>query len=337
MSELPSIWAPRSLSIPIYNEAGNTEDLVEATTLAARDLEIPFELILVDDGSSDSTASVLRGLRDRFPELVVLRLRRNFGQTLALLASLDRSRGDAVVTMDGDLQNDPADIPILLEELRRGAGAVSGWRRNRKDGIMRLLPSQVANWLIRRLICIDIHDQGRALKAYRGELVRSLGLYADMHRFIATMMLPLGARIVEVEVRHHPRVAGTSHYGVSRTDRVLTDLFTLQMLTRFCEWPLRWFTVLGIPFLIASTLAGVQRILGTPLVHRPILVLATLLIGLGVQAFTIGLLGELLLFFNARSFRDYRVAEVWEPELPLEPLPDETEETITSEREAPPR
>jgi glycosyltransferase involved in cell wall biosynthesis len=294
MSEFSSSWTPRSLSIviPIYNEAENAEGLVEATTRAARDLGIPFELILVDDGSIDSTASILRDLRSRFPELVVVRLRRNFGQTLALLAGLDRSRGDAVVTMDGDLQNDPADIPILLAELCRGADAVSGWRRNRKDGIMRLLPSQAANWLIRRLVRIDIHDQGCALKAYRGELVRSLGLYADMHRFIATLMLPLGARIVEVEVQHHPRAAGTSHYGVSRAFRVLTDLFTLQMLTRFCERPLRWFTALGIPFLVASTLAGQMAFLGNPYT----MVVWTSVFLLSISTFgtclLLGLLGE---------------------------------------------
>ena len=294
MSESRSNWVPRSLSIviPICNEAENAKDLVEATTLAARDLEIPFELILVDDGSSDSTASVLQGLRDDFPELVVVRLRRNFGQTLALLAGLDRSRGEAIVTMDGDLQNDPADIPILLEELRRGADAVSGWRRNRKDGIMRLLPSQVANWLIRRLTRVDIHDQGCALKAYRGDLVRSLELYADMHRFIATLTLPLGARIVEVEVRHHPRVAGTSHYGVSRVFPVLADLFTLQMLTRFREWPLRWFTVLAIPFLIASTLASGMAFLGDP--HTTVIwaSVSFLTISTFGSCLLLGLLGE---------------------------------------------
>ena len=231
-------------------------------------------------------------MRGHFPELVVVRLRRNFGQTLALLAGLDRSRGEAVVTMDGDLQNDPADIPNLLEELCRGADAVSGWRRNRKDGIMRLLPSQVANWLIRRLIRIDIHDQGCALKAYRGELVRSLGLYADMHRFIATLMLPLGARIVEVEVQHHPRVAGTSHYGVSRAFRVLTDLFTLQMLTHFCERPLRWFTVLGIPFLIASILAGEMAFLGDP--HTMVVWTSVFLLSISTfgTCLLLGLLGE---------------------------------------------
>jgi glycosyltransferase involved in cell wall biosynthesis len=297
MSESGSNWVPRSLSIviPISNEAENAKNLVEATTLAARDLEIPFELILVDDGSSDSTASVLRGLRNHFPELVVVRLRRNFGQTLALLAGFDRSRGDAVVTMDGDLQNDPADIPTLLDELCRGADAVSGWRRNRKDGIMRLLPSQVANWLIRRLIGIDIHDQGCALKAYRGELVRSLGLYADMHRFIATLMLPLGARIVEVEVQHHPRVAGTSHYGVSRLFRVLADLFTLQMLTRFWERPLRWFTTLGLPFLVASTLAGAMAFLGDP--HTMVVWTSVFFLSISTlgTCLLLGLLGEVAL------------------------------------------
>jgi glycosyltransferase involved in cell wall biosynthesis len=266
MSEIPSNWEPQSLSIviPVFDEADNVERLVEANLRAAQGVGLPFELILVDVGSRDDTRLVLQRMRTRIPELVVVFLRRNFGQTLALLAGFDQSRGDVVVTMDGDLQNDPRDIPILLDEIRHGADAVSGWRRNRKDGWTRLLPSRVANWLIRRLTRVEIHDQGCALKAYRGELVRSLGLYADMHRFIATLTLPLGARIAEVEVRHHPRTAGASHYGISRVLRVMADLLTLQMLTRFREWPLRWFTFLGIPFFLSSTLASGMALIGDP-------------------------------------------------------------------------
>jgi glycosyltransferase involved in cell wall biosynthesis len=298
-----SRWEPRSLSIvvPVFNEAGNVARLVDSTLTAARSLDLGFELIVVDDGSTDETTSILRGLRAGAPELVVVRLRRNFGQTLALLAGLDCSRGDAVVTMDGDLQNDPADIPRLLDELRRGADAVSGWRRERRDPVSRMLPSLAANWLIRRLTGVAIHDQGCALKAYRGELVRSLGLYSDMHRFIATLTSPLGARIVEIEVQHHPRAAGSSHYGASRIVRVLADLLTLQMLTRFREWPLRWFTMIGLPFLGLGLVASLEAMFGEGeglVVWAAVSFLSTSTFG---SFMLLGLLGEATLEVSGRG------------------------------------
>jgi len=200
---------------------------------------------------------VLRDLVAQTPELVVIALRRNFGQTLALQAGLDRARGDAIVTMDGDLQNDPRDIARLLGELERGADVVSGWRKDRQDAVLlRKIPSWIANRLIRLVTRIHIHDQGCSLKAYRREVIRNLDLYADMHRFIAILTMPLGASITEIEVRHHPRHAGTSKYGISRTFKVIADLFTIQMLTWFRERPMRWFTLMGIPFFAASLVAG---------------------------------------------------------------------------------
>jgi len=256
-------WSPRSLSVvvPVYNEAANAEPLVRRIALAVRPLGLPCEIVVVDDGSRDDTLPILRGLVPEVSELVVVALRRNFGQTLALQAGLDRARGDAIVTMDGDLQNDPADIPRLLDALSAGADVVSGWRRDRRDAVvLRKIPSWVANRLIRLVTRIDIHDQGCALKAYRREVIRGLDLYADMHRFIAILTLPLGASITEIEVRHHPRVAGTSKYGISRTFKVLADLFTIQMLTWFRERPMRWFTLMGIPFLVATLLAGLMAL-----------------------------------------------------------------------------
>jgi dolichol-phosphate mannosyltransferase len=257
-------WTPRSLSVvaPVYNEETNAEPLVRGIVEAVRPLDLPFEVIIVDDGSSDGTLDALRALVGELPELVVVELRRNFGQTLALQAGLDRARGDAIVTMDGDLQNDPADIPRLLEELSRGADVVSGWRKDRQDAVfLRKIPSWVANRLIRLVTGIRIRDQGCALKAYRREVIRGLDLYADMHRFIAILTMPLGATISEIEVRHHARVAGTSKYGISRTFKVLADLFTIQMLTWFRERPMRWFTLLGLPFLGVSLLAALLALL----------------------------------------------------------------------------
>ena len=231
-------WSPRSISVvvPVFDEERNVRRLIEEIVGVLQPLGLPFEVVVVDDGSRDGTLAALREILASTPELVVIALRRNFGQTLALLAGLDRARGDAVITMDGDLQNDPRDIPRLLLELSRGADVVSGWRRQRQDSLfLRRIPSWVANWLIRVLVGARIHDQGCALKAYRSEIVRALGLYADMHRFIGLMTLPLGASLVEVEVHHRPRMAGASSYGPSRIFKVLVDLFTMQMLSRFRE------------------------------------------------------------------------------------------------------
>lgn len=252
-------WTPESVSVvvPVFNEAANAAPLVRGIVAAVRDIGLLFEVVIVDDGSSDETLSVLRGLLDQFPELVVVALRRNFGQTLALQAGLDRARGEAIVTMDGDLQNDPQDIARLLKGLERGADVVSGWRKDRQDAVLlRKIPSWIANRLIRLVTRIEIHDQGCSLKAYRRDVIRSLDLYADMHRFIAILTMPLGASIAEIEVRHHPRHAGTSKYGISRTFRVLADLFTIQMLTWFREHPMRWFALIGAPFLAASLIAA---------------------------------------------------------------------------------
>ncbi len=303
-----------SIVVPVFNEAGNVARLIESALSTARPLGLPFEIIIVDDGSRDETEAILKGLRPSAPELAVVRLRRNFGQTLALLAGLDRSRGDAVVTMDGDLQNDPADIPRLLDELRRGADAVSGWRRERRDTLSRRLPSLAANALIRALTGVAIHDQGCALKAYRGQLIRSLDLYADMHRFIATLTAPLGARIVEIEVRHHPRATGTSHYGASRILRVVADLFTLQMLTRFRERPLRWFAALGLPFLAISALASLLGLIGGgggTVVWSAVSVLSLSSFG---SCMLLGLVGEATLEVSGRGRSRPILRREWAPE-----------------------
>jgi len=307
-------WAPRSLSIvaPVYNEEQNVEPFVKGITEAVRDLGLRFEIVIVDDGSDDGTLAILRGLLPATPELVVVRLRRNFGQTLALQAGLDRARGDVIVTMDGDLQNDPRDIPRLLSELSRGADVVSGWRRNRRDGLLlRKVPSRIANWLIRRLSGVPIHDHGCALKAYRAEVVRGLDLYADMHRFIAVLTMPLGASISEIEVRHHPRTAGRSKYGISRVFRVLVDLFTIEMLTWFRESPLRWFALLGFPFLMTTVLTTLLAVFsdGRIVVLSAI---AFLTANTFVSCLFLGFLGEFVVESSARGSSRRLIFREWE-------------------------
>jgi glycosyltransferase involved in cell wall biosynthesis len=277
------------------DEEDNAEPLVQSITQSLRPLGLPFEIIVVDDGSSDATVQRLRDLLSATPELVLICLRRNFGQTLALQAGLDRARGDVIVTMDGDLQNDPSDIPRLLEEIARGADVVSGWRKARQDSLLlRKLPSWVANRLIRWVTGIPIHDQGCSLKAYRAEVIRGLDLYGDQHRFIAVLTVPLGARIREIEVKHHPRIAGSSKYGISRTLKVLIDIFNLQMLTRFRENPIRSFGALSLPIFAIGAVAGVAAIARWPgtMVMPSITVLCSLSF---LSCVFYGLLGEAII------------------------------------------
>ena len=246
-----------SVVISVYNEEDNVVPLLEKTALVLRSIGRPFEVIFVDDGSTDATFPRLADAGAAHPELVLVKLRRNFGQTPALQAGFDRARGEIIVTMDGDLQNDPTDIPRLLERIAQGADVVSGWRKNRQDTlVLRKFPSWVANRLIRFVTGVPIHDQGCSLKAYRREVIERLDLYSDMHRFVAILTMPTGAAIEEIEVKHHARMSGESKYGISRVVKVMADLFTIQMITRFRESPTRWFALIGAPFFVGSLLAG---------------------------------------------------------------------------------
>jgi glycosyltransferase involved in cell wall biosynthesis len=287
----------------VLDEEANVEALVRETVAALRPLGLRFELVLVDDGSRDGTFAALRRIQAGTPELAVVRLRRNFGQTPALQAGIDRARGEVIVTMDGDLQNDPRDIPRLLERLRGGADVVSGWRRTRHDRFLtRTLPSRLANGLIRRVTGVPVHDQGCSLKAWRGEVLRGLHLYSDLHRFIVVLTLPLGAAIEEVEVRHRPRRAGRSKYGLGRVAKVVADLATVRMLVGVRERPTRWFGRLGAP-LLAASLACAAAGLAAPGGAGVLPVLA-LLCALNF-AFCVfaGLLGESLVALGGRSPR----------------------------------
>ncbi|MCA8942616.1 MAG: glycosyltransferase family 2 protein [Planctomycetes bacterium] len=242
-----------SVVIPIYNEVENVMALHSALSCALQAMGRDYEILFVDDGSTDGSREIMRRLAADDPNLRVVLFRRNYGQTAAMSAGFDYARGSTVVTMDGDLQNDPADIRRVVEKLDQGYDIVCGWRRNRKDAYAtRLLPSKLANLLIRRTTGVPIHDTGCSLKAYRAWVVRSLNLYSDMHRFIAALGAGLGARIAEVPVRHHARLYGESKYGLGRIFRVVADLIVIKMLIQFAAHPIRWFGLLSLPLFLAA-------------------------------------------------------------------------------------
>ncbi len=247
-----------SIVVPVYNEEDNVDDLCRRVDDALGGLSLSHELIIVDDGSSDGTFDRLRDLGNRHSSLCVIKLRSNCGQTPAMRAGIDHARGSVIVTMDGDLQNDPSDIPKLLDKLGEGYELVAGWRKNRQDhAVRRNFPSRVANWIIRKVTGIPIHDNGCSLKAYRAEVIKKTPLYSEMHRFIPAMITVSGGRIAEIVVQHHSRVHGASKYGLSRIWRVMLDILTVKMVTTFADRPFHWFGLLSIvpAFLSAGFLA----------------------------------------------------------------------------------
>jgi len=249
-----------SVVVPIYNERDNVGPLHDALTYALRAFGRSYEIVFVDDGSRDGTRDVLRSIAAQDPHLRVVLFRRNHGQTAAMAAGFQACRGGIIVSMDGDLQNDPADVGRLVERLEQGYDVVCGWRRHRQDRVAtRLLPSKIANFLIARVTGAHIHDTGCSLKAYRSWVLRSLNLYSDMHRFLAALGAGLGARITELPVRHHPRRAGVSKYGLGRIFRVLADLIGIKMLIQFAAHPIRWFLILSLPLF---ALAPMMFVLG---------------------------------------------------------------------------
>jgi len=295
-----------SVVIPVFNERENLRPLHRELGDAMARLGRSYEVIYIDDGSSDGSRDVLRRIHDEDPHVRLLIFRRNFGQTAAVAAGFGATRGDIVVTLDGDLQNDPADIPMLVARLEEGYDLVSGWRRDRKDVFLhRRLPSLVANWFIRLTTNVRVHDYGCMLKVYRGEVARSLRLYGEMHRFIPAIAGDMGARIAEVVVNHRPRVHGTSKYGLSRVVRVVLDLLTVKFLSVFSTRPIHVFGTVGVALggvgsLVLAWLGAQRLFLGVPLASRPIVLLAILLVVTGVQLVTLGLLGEML----ARTYHE---------------------------------
>ncbi len=244
-----------SIVVPVYNEAQSLRELHAQIARAVDPLGVPCEMIFVDDHSSDTSLAVLLELREEDRRVKVVRFGRNFGQTAALAAGFEYSRGDVVVTLDGDLQNDPADIPALLAELERGFDVVAGWRKDRHDGFfLRRVPSLVANRLIAAVTGTDIHDTGCTLKAFRRQVVKNLAIYAEQHRFLPAMSKSNGARVSEIVVNHRPRVHGESKYGIDRAARVVLDLFTIKLIAGFAHRPLHYFGLFSMPFAFLSLL-----------------------------------------------------------------------------------
>ena len=291
-----------SIVIPIYNEEDNLRDLVARVGEAMSSSGFSFELICVDDGSRDRSAHVLRDLAAKTPWLKPRYLMRNYGQTAALQAGFDAVAGRYTVTLDGDLQNDPLDIPELIRtlETRSDINMISGWRKARQDAALkRKLPSMIANRLIAKVTGVTLHDYGCALKAYRTELVRRIRLYGELHRFIPVLAFEAGAKILEVPVRHHARTKGVSKYGIDRTFRVILDLLLMKFMLRYLHRPLHFFGGAGLWLLTPGLLFGgyltVLKLLGENIGGRPLLLLSVLLILMGVQLIGMGLLGEVLI------------------------------------------
>ena len=244
-----------SVVIPVYNEQESVGPLCERVRAACDPLGVLYELILVDDGSKDGTFEKLEALHAQHDVVKVVKFRKNYGQTAAMAAGFRAARGRVVVSMDGDLQNDPIDIPRLMAKLDEGYDVVCGWRKDRKDKLVsRKIPSRIANWLIGKITGVPIHDNGCSLKAYRAEIIKNVALYSEMHRFIPAMSTLVGARIAEIVVTHHARQFGTSKYGIGRAWRVFLDLFLMKMLVGFVAQPVLWFFTISIPTLLLGVI-----------------------------------------------------------------------------------
>lgn len=289
-----------SIVVPLYNEEDNVGRLYDRIVEALEPTGIRFEVVLVDDGSSDGTRERLKRIAEHDGRVRSVLLRANYGQTAAMRAGIEHTLGGIVVTMDGDLQNDPRDIPAFVDKINEGYDLVAGWRRNRKDPILsRKIPSRIANWLIRRMTHVPIHDTGCSLKAYRAELIRQLPLYSELHRFIPAMSTLATARFAEVVVKHHPRRFGKSKYGLSRIGKVLVDVMTVTMLISSSRKPIHWFGLPALCFLALSIgVAGVAtwQSLSAQGDSTFVLPVVSLLLGyLSVHLMTAGLFGELVL------------------------------------------
>jgi len=309
-----------SVVIPVYNEAENLEPLYQELAVQCPKLGRTYEILFIDDGSKDDSFSVLKGIQKRDKRVKVIRFRKNFGQTAAMSAGFDYARGEIIITLDADLQNDPKDFPLLLSKIEEGYDIVAGWRRRRFDKFLtRRLPSIMANWLISRITGVKLHDYGCTLKAFRYEVVKSIKLYGELHRFIPAIASNIGVSIAEVPVNHRPRIHGKSKYTIFRAVKVVLDIITVKFLLNYSTKPLQIFGLCG---LISGGIGGIlllilgyQRlILKVSMANRPLLLLSILLTILGIQFITLGLLAEIMVraYHEAAGKTTYFVREVLE-------------------------
>ncbi len=302
-----------SVVIPLFNEEENILLLYNELIEVLSSCEEEYEIIFIDDGSSDRSFQLLKELQENDSHVVVVSFRKNFGQTAAMAAGFDYARGDVIITMDGDLQNDPRDIPKLLEQIAAGNDVVTGWRFDRKDAfINRRLPSIIANKIISKTTGVNLHDYGCTLKAFKREVIKNVKLYGEMHRFIPAIASGMGIEFTEVKVNHRPRRFGSTKYGISRTIRVILDLITVKFLLSYGTRPIQVFGLMGllsggIGFLIALVMTFQRQFMGVPLAERPLLFLAVLLIFVGIQFVSLGLIAEL----QARTYHESQSKPVY--------------------------
>ena len=306
-----------SIVVPVYNEEGNVDELHRELTSAASALGRSYEIVVVDDGSADETYAKLKGLAAEDPRLKIVHFGRNFGQTAAMAAGFDYAEGEIVVPLDGDLQNDPADIGLLLAKLDEGYDVVSGWRKDRKDNVLRRLPSRLANRLIGWVTGLRLHDYGCTLKAYRASVLDGTRLYGEMHRFLPALVYQNGARVAEVQVHHRPRRHGKSKYGLGRTLRVVLDLVTVKFLSSYGTKPSYIFGGSGVLLCLGGIAAGCLALYqkwvdGVYVYRNPVILIAVFLFLLGFLCILMGLMAELIVrtYHESQAKPIYRVREV---------------------------
>jgi len=308
-----------SIVIPIHNEEPAILPLYDRLTRVLEALQKPYEILFVDDASTDRSFELLANLVETDGRLKVIRLRRNFGQTAALAAGFDEAQGEVIISLDGDLQHDPEDIPALLAKVEEGYDIASGWRKDRLDNaVTRKIPSRIANWLMAKASGVELRDFGTTFKAYRSETLKDINLYGELHRFIPALASFYGARIVEVPIRNSPRTAGGSHYGLGRTFRVFFDIITIKFLLKYFTRPMHFFGMFGLAgvgfgglilfYLMVYKLTGHEIVLQ----HGPLMIAGALLFLAGMMMFSTGLLGEVLTrtYFESQGRRIYAVREI---------------------------
>lgn len=307
-----------SIVIPIYNEEKNLPALFERLSEVLPTLGHPYEVVMVDDGSRDKSFEKIEALAKEGRPVVAVQFKRNFGQTAALAAGIDQAKGDIIITLDSDLENDPRDIPLLLAKMKEGYGVVSGWRQNRWGGsfLTRKLPSVVANWLISRLSGVHLHDYGCTLKAYQADLIKGVNLYGEMHRFIAAYAAWQGGRVAEVPVNYHPRLHGKSNYGFSRTFRVLLDLVVIVFMHRYFNRPMHFFGGWGFVSLVLGGVSGlaavIVRLFNFQHAIQSLPIISALFILVGVQLILFGVMAEILIrtYYESQNKRPYVIKKV---------------------------